>query len=174
MHKQVTWFLLWYMHTTFQCQATLRSFLPSHTGRPVAFTAKLKIDECRQKQDGVLTFADVSLNQGEGYNADTGVFTCPAAGLYHFIVSVTVYGRVQCAILKNGEKVLSLYHANKPDALSYNSSHVASISGLVRLVQRDRVWVNLCGQGRHDIFATEDNDTIFTGFCLGWSSEKVQ
>lgn len=133
----------------------------------MAFTAKLRIHDSRQKHDGVLKFADVSLNQGRGYDPDTGVFTCPAAGLYHFVVSVTVYGRGQCAILKNGEKVVSLYHANEPDTLSYNSSHVASVGGLVRLVQQDQVWVNLWGEGRHDIFATEDNDTIFTGFCLG-------
>lgn len=150
-----------------QGDPSILNFPSSPPGRPVAFTAKLRIDDSRQKHDGVLKFADVSLNQGGGYDPDTGVFTCPAAGLYHFVVSVTVYGRGQCAILKNGEKVVSLNHVNQPDVLSYNSSHVASVSGLVRLVQQDQVWVNLWGEGRHDIFATEDNDTIFTGFCLG-------
>lgn len=133
----------------------------------MAFTAKLRIDDGHQKHNGVLKFANVPLNQGGGYSPETGVFTCPAAGLYHFVVNVTVYGHGQCALLKNGEKVTSLHHVNKPDVLSYNSSHVASVGGLVRLAQQDKVWVNLWGAGRHDIFATEDNDTIFTGFCLG-------
>lgn len=134
--------------------------------RPVAFTAKLRVDDSHQKHSGVLKFANVLLNSGGGYNPDTGVFTCPMAGLYHFMVHVTVYGRGQCAIFKNREKVVSLSHTNRPDTLSYNSSHVASVSSVLRLSEKDEVWVNLWGEGRHDIFATEDNDTMFTGFCL--------
>lgn len=62
--------------------------------------------------------------------------------------------------------MVSLYHTNLPDKLSYNSSQVASVSSVVKLSKKDEVWINLWGQGRHDIFATEDNDTIFTGFYL--------
>lgn len=82
------------------------------------------------------------------------------------MVHVTVYGSGQCTIFKNGEKVVSLYHKNEPDSLSYNSSQVASMSSVVKLSKRDEVWIDLCGQGRNDIFATEDNDTVFTGFYL--------
>lgn len=135
-------------------------------GRPVAFTAKLKVDDSYPKHSGVLKFATVPVNQGGGYSPDTGVFTCPMDGLYHFMVHMTVYGRGQCALFKNGESVVSLYHTNQPDRLSYNSSQVASMSSVVKLSRRDEVWVNLKGDGRLDIFATEDNDTMFTGFYL--------
>ncbi len=82
------------------------------------------------------------------------------------MVHMTVYGRGQCALIKNGEKVVSLYHCNQPDKLSFNSSQVASMSSVVKLSKKDEVWVNLGGQSGHDIFATEDNDTMFTGFYL--------
>ncbi|KAM9359008.1 complement C1q and tumor necrosis factor-related protein 9-like [Symphorus nematophorus] len=138
----------------------------SSHGRPIAFSAKLNVDDSYPKHSGILKFANVLVNEGGGYSPDTGVFTCPVDGLYHFIVHMTVYGRGQCAIFKNGEKVVSLYHTNEPDTLSYNSSHVASVSSVVKLSKKDEVWINLFGQGREDIFATEDNDTIFTGFYL--------
>ena len=135
-------------------------------GRPVAFTAKLKEDDSHPKQSGVLRFGIVQLNEGGGYSPDTGVFTCPVDGLYHFMVHITVYGKGQCAIVKNGKKVVSLYHTNEPDTLSYNSSQVGSMSSVVKLSKKDEVWINLCGEGQQDIFATEDNDTIFTGFYI--------
>ncbi|XP_068174226.1 complement C1q and tumor necrosis factor-related protein 9-like [Antennarius striatus] len=135
-------------------------------GPRVAFTAKMKIDDSYPKSSGVLKFADVVINEGGGYNPDTGIFTCPVRGFYNFIVHMTVYGKGQCAIFKNGEKVVSMSHVNHPDQLSYNSSQVASMSGLVKLYEKDDVWVNLNGQGQLDIFATEDNETSFTGFYV--------
>lgn len=135
-------------------------------GPPAAFTAKLRVQDSHPKHPGALRFATVELNEGQGYDPDTGVFTCPADGLYLFVVHVTVYGKARCALVKNGEKVSSLLHTNQPDRLSYNSSQVASMSSVIRLSRKDEVWVNLWGPGPNDIFATEDNDTIFTGFCL--------
>jgi hypothetical protein len=32
----------------------------------------------------VVTFDDVRVNRGQGYNPSTGVFTAPRKGLYHF------------------------------------------------------------------------------------------
>lgn len=135
-------------------------------GRPVAFTAKLNVADSHPKHSGALKFSSVELNEGKGYSPETGVFTCPADGLYLFTVHITVYGEGQCALVKNGEKVTSLRHANQPDELSYNSSQVATMSSVIPLTKEDKVWVNLWGRSRNDIFATEDNDTIFTGFCL--------
>lgn len=124
------------------------------------------MQDSHPKHSGVLRFTTVELNEGKAYSPETGIFTCPKDGLYLFIVHVTVYGKAQCALVKNSEKVSSLYHMNQPDRLSYNSSQVASMSSVIKLSQKDEVWVDLWGQGRNDIFSTEDNDTIFTGFCL--------
>lgn len=129
----------------------------------VAFTAKLKADDSYPCHSGVLKFATVPVNEGGGYSPDTGTFTCPVDGFYHFTVHASVYGRGQCAIYKNGEKVVSLYHTNLPD----KCSQVASISSVIKLSKKDEVWVNICGPGKNDIFATEDNDTVFTGVRLG-------
>lgn len=124
------------------------------------------MDDSYPKHSGILKFTTILLNEGGGYSPDTGMFSCPMDGLYHFMVHITVYGCGQCAIFKNGEKVVSLQHTNQPDKLSYNSSQVATISSVIKLSKKDKVWVDLGGQGRCDIFATEDNDTIFTGFYL--------
>lgn len=135
-------------------------------GRPAAFTAKLSVDDSHPKHSGVLRFTRVELNEGECYSPETGVFTCPGDGLYFFSVTITVYGEGRCTLVKNGQKVASLHHTNQPDQLSYNSSQAASMSSVVKLAQRDEVWVDLWGSGPNDIFTTEDNDTIFTGFYL--------
>ncbi|XP_044057536.1 complement C1q and tumor necrosis factor-related protein 9-like [Siniperca chuatsi] len=128
----------------------------------VAFTAKLNVNDSYPKESGVLKFATVLVNEGGGYSPGTGIFTCPVDGFCHFTVHVSVYGRGQCAIFKNGEKVVSLYHTNLPD----KCSQVASISSVIKLSKKDEVWVNNWGPGKNDIFATEDNDTVFVGVRL--------
>ena len=132
-----------------------------HSAGTVAFTAKLNIDDSYPCHSGALKFGTVLVNVGAGYSPDTGVFTCPVDGFYHFTVHVSVYGRGQCAILKNEQKVVSLYHTTLPD----KCSQVASISSVVQLSKNDKVWVNICG--KTDIFATDDNDTVFAGVRLG-------
>lgn len=111
----------------------------------------------------MLKFAKVLVNEGGGYSADTGVFVCPVDGFYYFSVHASIYGRGQCAIAKNGEKVVSLYHTTLPD----KCSQVASMSSVVKLAKKDQVAVNIWGVGRNDIFATGDNDTVFSGVLLG-------
>ncbi len=129
----------------------------------VAFTAKLSVEDSYPKHSGVLKFATVLVNEGEGYSRDTGIFTCPVNGFYHFTVHASVYGCGQCAIFKNGEKVVSLYHTTLPEKLS----QVASVSSVIKLSKGDNVCVNICGPGTNDIFASKDNDTVFAGVRLG-------
>lgn len=129
----------------------------------VAFTAKLDACDSYPTHTGVLKFAHVLVNEGDGYSADTGVFTCPVDGFYYFSVHVSVYGRGQCAIFKNQDKVVSLYHTTLPE----KCSQVASMSSVIRLAKNDLVSVNIWGSGRNDIFATDDNDTVFAGVLLG-------
>lgn len=130
---------------------------------PVAFTAKLNVCDSYPTHSGVLKFANVLVNEGSGYSAESGLFVCPVDGFYYFSVHASVYGRGQCAIIKNGEKVVSLYHTTLPD----KCSQVASMSSVVKLAKEDEVAVNIWGVGRNDIFATEDNDTVFSGILLG-------
>lgn len=129
----------------------------------VAFTAKLNACDSYPSHSGVLKFANVLVNEGGGYSADTGLFTCPVDGFYYFSVHASVYGRGQCAIFKNKEKVVSLYHTTLPE----KCSQVASMSSVIKLTKKDFVSVNIWGSGKNDIFATEDNDTVFAGVLLG-------
>uniref|UniRef100_A0A3B5K2L9 DNA-directed RNA polymerase II subunit RPB9 n=1 Tax=Takifugu rubripes TaxID=31033 RepID=A0A3B5K2L9_TAKRU len=66
------------------------SVSPSGT---VAFTAKLNACDSYPSHSGVLKFANVLVNEGDGYSADTGLFTCPVDGFYYFSVHASVYGR---------------------------------------------------------------------------------
>ncbi|XP_068601754.1 complement C1q and tumor necrosis factor-related protein 9-like [Brachionichthys hirsutus] len=129
----------------------------------IAFTAKLNVAHSTPYHAGVLQLVDVLVNEGNGYNPETGIFTCPLEGLYHFILHMSVLGRAQCAIFKDGASLASVYHTSLPD----KCCQVASISTTVRLSKGDKVWVNLWGHGRHEIIATEENDTAFVGFYLG-------
>ncbi|KAK0136639.1 Collagen alpha-2(VIII) chain [Merluccius polli] len=65
-----------------------------------------------------LKFAKVSINGGDAYNAETGIFTCPLDAIYHFMVHMSVYGHNIC---KKGETALSLYHTSLPDKCSESS-----------------------------------------------------
>lgn len=129
----------------------------------MAFTAKLDICDSYPCGAGVLKFNTVLLNEGGGYIRNTGIFSCPREGFYHFTVHASVYGCGRCAIYKNEEKVVSLYHTTLPE----KCSQVASISSVIQLSLKDEVCVNVWGPGRNDIFATEDNDTVFIGVRLG-------
>lgn len=130
--------------------------------RTVAFTAKLLPCDNYPAHNSVLKFRHILVNKGEGYDASTGMFTCPLAGFYYFTVHASVYGRGEVIIQKNGEKVVSAYHTTLPSRLS----QVTSISSVIQLSLGDRVWVDLWGCGRNDIFCSADNDTVFVGFRL--------
>lgn len=118
----------------------------------VAFTAKLNICDSYPTHRGILKFTNILVNEGDGYSTDTGKFTCSLAGLYHLTLYMSTYGRAQCSILKNGQRVVSAYHTSLPD----NCCHVASIGSVIELTKGEHVWVNLWGPTRHDIFATEE------------------
>ncbi|KAK0133773.1 Complement C1q and tumor necrosis factor-related protein 9 [Merluccius polli] len=134
-----------------------------HLSHAITFTAKLAQADSYPCHTGVLKFANVSINEGDAYNPETGIFTCPVDGFYHFMVHMSVYGRAQCAICKNSDTVVSLCHTSLPD----KCSQVASVSGVVKLAQNDKVWVSTWGPGRNDFFTSPDNESIVVGFRLG-------
>ncbi|XP_061073700.1 complement C1q tumor necrosis factor-related protein 5-like isoform X1 [Conger conger] len=138
---------------------------PDHVkpGRTIAFTAKLEISDSYPFHKGPLRFTNVLVNEGQGYSPLTGAFTCPRAGFYHFTVHASTYGLAQFMINKNGQNVVSAYHTTLDD----KKSQVASIGSVIQLSESDKVWVELWGPPRNDIFATEANDTVFLGFRLG-------
>ncbi|XP_046892275.1 DNA-directed RNA polymerase II subunit RPB9 isoform X2 [Hypomesus transpacificus] len=113
----------------------------------VAFTAKLQVHHSYPKHEGVLRFTDVLINKGGGYSPDTGIFTCPQPGFYHFTAHMSTYGKAQCGIFKNEKSVVSMYHSTLPNKLS----QMASISSVIQLLPGDKVWVNLWVPCRNDI-----------------------
>ena len=137
--------------------------LPAILDGVVAFTAKLAVADSYPTHTGILKFANISVNKARAYNNDSGIFTCPRKGYYHFMVHMSVYGRGQCAIRKNGEIVATLYDTSLPN----KCIQVSTVSCVVELEKNDNVWVCTYGPGRNDFFATAENDSIFVGFRLG-------
>ncbi|KAJ8313059.1 hypothetical protein KUTeg_010432 [Tegillarca granosa] len=54
----------------------------------VAFTARKLIPETLREPNVKVTFENVTLNVGDGYNSSTGIFTAPADGIYVFSWSI--------------------------------------------------------------------------------------
>lgn len=146
----VTPFLFIYrqLWTTIVCHPSPYFHLLPIPDGVVAFTAKLAEADSYPTHSGILKFANVSTNEGGAYNHQTGIFTCPREGIYHF---------------ENGETVVSLYDTSLPD----KCSQVSSVSCVVKLARNDNVWVSTYGPGRNDFFATAENSSVFVGYCLG-------
>ena len=63
-----------------QLQGSTGLKLPAH---PVAFDALRP----KSNEGGVITFDSMTTNLGQAFNSETGVFTAPVDGVYHFSLS---------------------------------------------------------------------------------------
>ncbi|XP_028818507.1 cerebellin 18 [Denticeps clupeoides] len=70
-----------------------------------------------------ISYGNITLNQGSGYNPSLGIFTAPRAGIYSF--SYSVYSNVGAAdnrlyfkvqLMKNGVEVASSWEDNREDS----------------------------------------------------------
>ena len=82
-------------------------------------------------------FTDVLYNEGNDYNATTGVFTCRIPGIYWF--SATLYGNsgAYCNILLYGAKRAFVGYPGGAYA-------TGTVSEVIRLRHGDRVHVGRC------------------------------
>jgi hypothetical protein len=107
----------------------------------------------------VVTFEDVRVNRGEGYNPATGVFTAPRTGLYH----------VSCLILGAHGHVVH-YQLNKNDVVytygySTKGAHTSStIISLVEMKKGDRVFIKHRISGSEQIEGS--HHSTFSGYFL--------
>ncbi|XP_045179276.1 complement C1q tumor necrosis factor-related protein 5-like [Mercenaria mercenaria] len=61
-----------------------------------------------------VTFPNVIMNNGSGYNSTTGQFKAPVAGMYYIAATLSTaqekeYQRVQCFIQRNGDSIVELF-----------------------------------------------------------------
>lgn len=113
----------------------------------------------------LLAFPNVTYNEGNDYNASTGVFTCRIPGQYWFSVSLTkhyndINTEVFCFLSKNDRNWLSIYHKNPHH---HDISYSLSASGGVHLRPGDRIRVADCN---HPEAIYASTDTHFSGMLI--------
>ncbi|XP_071104144.1 multimerin-2-like [Haliotis cracherodii] len=86
----------------------------------------------------VYKFDTVTLNSGGGYHAATGIFEAPVSGTYLFWASILPYP-------KKGVSVF-LYKEGRIICLTVSHESPASLSYIVRLRRREKVWFQHRGQ----------------------------
>ncbi|KAL3871596.1 hypothetical protein ACJMK2_039587 [Sinanodonta woodiana] len=109
----------------------MRRLVPSH----VVFTARvLNTINSGLNSHQTLVFDNVYINEGNGYDATTGVFHAPVAGIYVILITVSTIGSFlsdDVEVLHNGEP---LCRAVAPDG-------GCPCNAIVRLSVGDAVWV---------------------------------
>ncbi|KAL3882724.1 hypothetical protein ACJMK2_029036 [Sinanodonta woodiana] len=106
----------------------------------------------------IVLFDTVLLNEGNGFNKQTGIFTCPLSGIYFFTGSVLTQHEHQVGVhlIVNGETKGNAY------ADGANSWDQGSISSIARCEAGQNVWISVyLGSFIHG-----DYYTSFSGFLL--------
>ncbi|XP_028261662.1 complement C1q tumor necrosis factor-related protein 3-like [Parambassis ranga] len=111
--------------------------------------------------DKALIFKRVFSNAGNGYDSNTGIFTAPVNGLYHFTFSTYGYNThtVGAILKKNNVHQISTY-----DSPSSDSSDFSSNAAVLQLAAGDRVHLELWDNGR--VYDNLNGHTTFSGFLL--------
>jgi hypothetical protein len=117
----------------------------------------------RGTQSGTLTYNATNSNIGGYIDLNTGIFTAPADGHYHFnyygFVDQGLAGNTTVAFQKNGAYFPSRAYNDFNDT-SYGP--VITISAVIYLYKSDNVRVSLSGAGMHG-----NDNSYFSGFLIG-------
>ncbi|XP_050923480.1 complement C1q-like protein 2, partial [Lates calcarifer] len=141
----------------------LTTLLAQNEVRQVAFSASLlaegsvTLGPCNTFT--TLIFKRVVANIGNAYNPNTGIFTAPVRGAYHFEFYVAVIGGQTAAVLvKNKERIFAVAEYQSPGfGSSAQGATLALEAGDVVFVQ---LWVD------NKIFDNQSHHTTFSGHLL--------
>ena len=109
-----------------------------------------------------LKYENEWLNVGGGMNKDTGIFTVPVSGIYHFdfnAVKSKSYGSVMIYLLINGVPLATAFLDDLP-----NHQLSASITGSWGLKAKDQVKIYVYGEG--GLYADGHFYTHFAGWLV--------
>ena len=138
------------------------SCLHQHRPSIVAFSA-VRVTKLNENGGGeIAAFGDVMTNIGDGYDSQSGVFTCPIHGLYFFTVSLLSLNNptgMYHQLRKNGELIVSVFD-NHP-----GFHHQASQSAILELTTGDRVWIQSGGANR-GFYSSINRHSSFSGFLI--------
>ena len=117
-------------------------------------------------KDTIIPFEVARLNVGDAMNLETGIFTAPVAGIYHFEFTAASNNSATALFIDlqlNGAKVSSAHNHQQSSA----GSHLRlSLTASLRLEVNDRV----------NLFVYEgelfDNDGLYQNHFTGWLMEE--
>ncbi|XP_038066248.1 collagen alpha-1(X) chain-like [Patiria miniata] len=109
----------------------------------------------------VIIFDNIMTNVGDGYDSQSGVFTCSVPGVYSFTISVNNNAnRAYVRLVKNVELIFSLYNSQT------GAFHQSSNSAAVSLATGDRVWLQFGDDSNRGIYSNNNRYCYFTGFLI--------
>ena len=109
---------------------------------------------------GPITFDNLAINLGEGFDATSGIFTVPTSGTYRFSFSAQSayrkYGVTTVWVIKNGMEVFYIYDGN--DAENGDANNI-SYTWMMNLSKNDRINLD----SRNYLYARSYEPVTFTG-----------
>ncbi|XP_062613199.1 uncharacterized protein LOC134274967 [Saccostrea cucullata] len=125
----------------------------------IGFTVGTTSDN-RYWGSGKLVFSSVLFNQGQGYDASSGIFTAPSDGTYVFYVTITAYSSNTINVDIVHDRI------SKVRAHAYGStSHQTGTNMAVLTLKRgDKVWVQFASGGGY--YSDSVPVTTFSGFMI--------
>ncbi|XP_077388409.1 complement C1q tumor necrosis factor-related protein 3-like [Festucalex cinctus] len=108
--------------------------------------------------DITLVFKKVITNLGNGYDANTGIFTAPVKGLYFILFNGNVgnSGALNVAVIKNGVNMFAIYDTQGTFSSATNGMPLV-------LEEGDKLWVTLWPN--KNVF-DQSRLTTFSGFLI--------
>ena len=116
----------------------------------------MKTSGCNFK--GTITYDNLVVNLGEGFDMGSGTFVVPTSGLYRLSFSAQSgyekYDYTSVSVKKNGETVFSIWDSNAADDVNN-----LSYTWIMNLTMNDRVYLN----SDNHLYASSDTPVTFTG-----------
>nr|XP_034325206.1 uncharacterized protein LOC105348818 isoform X2 [Crassostrea gigas] len=122
---------------------TSESHLNDKYHRVVAFDVRLKDNKRNLATKARVVFETVDLNEGQGYNVSTGIFTAPSGGIYVFDWTTLAWiGQYAYTSLVVNDQFKSWNHCH--DGTSKTSLPCSKMT-VVKLKRGDKVWIGVFG-----------------------------
>ncbi|XP_062587582.1 complement C1q-like protein 4 [Saccostrea cucullata] len=131
----------------------------------VGFTAMLRGDTSiyQLEENEKLVFGYVSINEGNAYNKDSGIFRCPRNGLYAFYVNILTlrHKTAEVEITKNGNHTNSAAYSQ-----GVSEGTNGSIFALLTLTVGDEVWLRAANNWSSTGKILKYRENTFSGFLV--------